>query len=217
MNPDIRWLPFRNDSGETIPGGAVLRPTSVIDHDGAAIITVAKPNRSSGLHYINGPFQVEAYVGGNEGYGNCSGDLPLFALYDGAVDTPALGEEWGPKLNSWKLDEYGLGFVIIGGAVGSGDSAKVFVDRLTLATGRKKLVRFTFAQAMTTADASKTATLTDQYGPGVAGHGGAGAVVVHNLLTHTDGVYEFEGDVGDAGLAYHDSGNNYRIIIPECP
>jgi len=211
MNSDIRWLPFRNDSGEKAPGGALLRPTGVIDHDSSAVLTVAKPNASSGLHYINSIFEVE-----DGEYGNCSRDTPIFAYYDDG-GTPALNEEWGPASGSWKLTEDGLGFVVVGGAAGSGTSAKVFVESLTLATGRKKLVRFTFAQALTTSDASKTATITNQYGPGIDGPTGAGAITVYNLLTHTGGVYEFAGDIGDAGLAYHDSGNNYRIIIPECP
>ena len=189
----------------------MLRPTGVVDHDGKAVITVAKPNALSGLHYINSPFQVA--IGG---YGDCSRDLPLFSLYDDG-QAPAFGEEWGPSNGSWKLVQYGLGFVVIGGASGSGSSAKVFVEALSLAVSRKKLVRFTFAQSMTTADASKTATITNQYGPGIDGPTGAGAITVYNLLTHTAGVYVFEGDIGDAGLACHDSGNDYRILFPECP
>jgi hypothetical protein len=82
---------------------------------------------------------------------------------------------------------------------------------------RKSLVRFTLAATLATSDASKTATITNQYGPGSDGPTGAGAITVHNLLTSTGGVYVFEGDSGDAGLAMWDTGTNYRIIQLECP
>lgn len=75
------------------------------------------------------------------------------------------------------------------------------------------LIRFTLAAALTTADASKTGTITNQYGPGIASpNTGAGAITVHNYETKTAGTYRFEGDVGDAGEAIWDSGTNYRII-----
>lgn len=81
----------------------------------------------------------------------------------------------------------------------------------------KPLVRFTLAAAMTTSEASKSATITAQYGPGQDNTTSAGGITVHNMLTSTGGVYLFEGDSGDAGLAQWDSGTNYRIVNMECP
>lgn len=81
----------------------------------------------------------------------------------------------------------------------------------------KPLVRFTLSAALTTSDASKSATITNQYGPGTDNTTSSGGITVHNMLTSTGGVYLFEGDSSDAGLAMWDSGTNYRIIQMECP
>jgi hypothetical protein len=81
--------------------------------------------------------------------------------------------------------------------------------------GYKSLVRFTLDNALTTSEASESATITDQYGLG--NDNDETAITVHNLLTHTAGVYVFEGDASDAGLALWDSAQNYRIIMMECP
>jgi hypothetical protein len=79
----------------------------------------------------------------------------------------------------------------------------------------KLLCRFTLGAALATSDASKSATITNQYGPG-KDHSST-SITVHNLLTHTAGTYVFEGDSGDAGLAYYDIGSNWRILQMECP
>jgi hypothetical protein len=78
----------------------------------------------------------------------------------------------------------------------------------------KALVRFTLDAALTLADASQDATIVAQYGTGV--DNSDTAITVHNLATAASG-YVFEGAIGAAGLAMHDSGQNYRIIQLECP
>ena len=83
-------------------------------------------------------------------------------------------------------------------------------------SGKKLLVRFTLNGALTTSEASKAATITDQYGPGSSADT-ATAITAHNTLTSTGGVYIFEGNSGDAGLAMWDSGTDYVIIQLECP
>lgn len=81
----------------------------------------------------------------------------------------------------------------------------------------KPLIRFTLAAALATTDASKTATITNQYGPGlVSPNTGAGAITVNNFLV-SGSTYLFEGLSGTAGLAIWDSGTNYRIIQMVCP
>ena len=80
----------------------------------------------------------------------------------------------------------------------------------------KSLVRFTLDAALTTADASQTATITDQYGPGVDNTTASGGIIVHNMETSAAGTYMFEGNLNDAGLAMWDQGTDYRIIQIEC-
>jgi len=82
-------------------------------------------------------------------------------------------------------------------------------------TSRKSLVRFTLNAALTESDDSQLATITDQFGPGLAADASI-VITVHNHLTSTPLTYEFSGASGDAGIAAWDSGLNYRIIQLEC-
>lgn len=79
--------------------------------------------------------------------------------------------------------------------------------------GLKPLVRFTLDDDLTSQDASQTATITDQWGPGVANANLT--ITAHNLETSDAGNYFFKGEQGDVGLAFHDSGQNYRILLME--
>jgi len=79
----------------------------------------------------------------------------------------------------------------------------------------KPLVRFTLDETLGTSDAAKNATITNQYSPGMDNPGNT--ISVQNLLTSVGGTYVFEGDSGDAGLAFWDSGQTYIIIQMECP
>jgi hypothetical protein len=82
--------------------------------------------------------------------------------------------------------------------------------------GHKKLCRFTLDAALATdSGASAAALLTAQYGDGTA-HS-TGAITVYNMLTAATSTYLFSGSSGAAGLAYWDSGTNWRIIQMECP
>jgi hypothetical protein len=82
----------------------------------------------------------------------------------------------------------------------------------------KPLVRFTLGADLTTSDESKTATITDQFGPGM--DNSTSITVYNHKVTPALGTapeYMFSGDSGDAGLAIWDSGTNYRIIQIQCP
>lgn len=104
----IRWIPcFNNSSGEEIPAHAAVRPVSV-DED--QILTVAKPNADNQWAYIVGPEPIAA-----SGYGRCTADAPITALYDSGDGTPALDEDWGAENGSYKLAKTKTGFVIQGG------------------------------------------------------------------------------------------------------
>ena len=79
----------------------------------------------------------------------------------------------------------------------------------------KPLCAFTLDAALATTEASKAATITAQYGPGMAN---ATAITVHNQRVKAGAsTYIFEGASGAYGLAEWDSGTNYRIINLECP
>ena len=89
-------------------------------------------------------------------------------------------------------------------------------DTDSAASWYKPLIRFTLAAALTTADASKTGTIQNQYGPGTSNpNTGSGAITVFNMLRVDGSTYDFTGSNGDVGYARWDSGNNYRIIHME--
>ena len=100
----------------------------------------------------------------------------------------------------------------------SGTGQKECAIILPAVINYKPLVRFTLSAALGSSDASKTATIQSQFGHGMDNpNTGAGAITVHNLLTHSGGVYKYFGDSGDAGMAVWDSANDYRILDLECP
>jgi len=82
--------------------------------------------------------------------------------------------------------------------------------------GYKQLCRFTLDAALAAdSGASAAALLTAQYGDGTA-HS-TGAITVYNMLTSATSTYLFSGTSGKAGMAFYDSGTNWRIIQMECP
>lgn len=216
---DRRWLPFRNDSAETVPPFGVLRltgrATSGTDNNQVTFLTADKPDADteadplSGLVAINGPLSVAA-----GGYGQCTQDWPAQVRQNGTTSTT--GDEIGPVDGEWYFDATGKGFSRISSGItlASGVVA-VWASPRQAPLGRKLLVRFTLDAALATSDASKAATITNQYGPGVDAT--STAITVHNLLTSTAATYVFSGASGAAGLAMWDADQNYRIIQMECP
>jgi hypothetical protein len=82
--------------------------------------------------------------------------------------------------------------------------------------GKRLFCRFTLGAALATTDASKSATITNQYGYGRA-HTST-SITVYNALTHAAGVYEYVGDSGDAGKAFFDPvEGKWHIFDMECP
>lgn len=74
----------------------------------------------------------------------------------------------------------------------------------------KPIVRFTLGGALTKSTASQSATITHQYGPGTDN---STSITVHNLDLGQH--YHFEGESGGVGLARHDTGTNYRVLVME--
>lgn len=93
-----RWLPFRNDSSETIPAFAVLRVTGCVTVSNQNVLTVAKPDGTNAVVAFNGPQPVAS-----GDYGECTQDFPAQALYDTADGTPSNGNARGPGNGTWKL------------------------------------------------------------------------------------------------------------------
>lgn len=82
----------------------------------------------------------------------------------------------------------------------------------------KPNIRFRLTQALTVADSTKLGTILNQWGLGINNpNTGAGAITLYNHESSSAGVYSWEGDVSDTGIASWDSGNNYRIMFMECP
>lgn len=115
----IRWHPFLNNSGETVPAWAVLRVESLDGETG--LYTLRKPNADSQLNVVfNGPTDVPT-----GGYGACTRDYPATVLYDAADGTPAADQEWGAGNGSFKLRKGKAGFRIIGGVVAADTRVEV--------------------------------------------------------------------------------------------
>ena len=110
---DRRWLPYRNDSAETVPPFGVLRltgrATSGSGNNQVSFLTADKPDADteadplSGLVAINGPLSVAA-----GGYGQCTQDWPAQVRQDGTTSTT--GDEIGPVDGEWYFDATGKGF-----------------------------------------------------------------------------------------------------------
>ena len=112
----IQWEPFRNDSNETIPAYAVMReigtyaPSPYVRR----VRRMGKPNTTFQREYwVNGPTPVPARnsVTG-DGCGFCTRlSIAGPVLYDTAT-VPTFGQEWGPKIDEWKLFPNRPGFIV---------------------------------------------------------------------------------------------------------
>jgi|GEM_PF-6412912 len=103
------WLESLNGQGSEIPGFALVRISAV---DTSGVLTVAQPSADGQDCYIAGPLPIVT-----AGYGLVTRSEPVYALYDEADGTPALGEVWGAGASSYKLKKGKPGFVIHGGHV----------------------------------------------------------------------------------------------------
>lgn len=110
-----KWeIPFRNDSGETIPAFGVIRVTGATEIEaefGANhfVVTADKSNTygSQYTHYLNGPVAVA-----DGAYGTCTSVFPAMAKHDGTT-SPTLGKLFGPRDDSWVLNKETGGFIVL--------------------------------------------------------------------------------------------------------
>jgi hypothetical protein len=121
--PTVR---FKNTASETMPAWAIMRVTT---GGTSSYLAAAKPDATyRWLYLVNGPGIVA-----QNGFGAASflsSDTFClnrgFALYDTGA-TPAYGERWGPKSDSWKLWQHRPGFLILGSNVGTGEQSRTAV------------------------------------------------------------------------------------------
>lgn len=112
---------FRNDSGEDIPPGAIMRKTGVELLDaGYLVYTMDKPATSE----FKPPFYVnfQSWIAdGEEGY--CSTFEHEAGLGYYISGTVTAGDSWGPKGGQWNLERYYPGFEVLGNE----DNGQVYV------------------------------------------------------------------------------------------
>lgn len=107
LSSHIRWLSYRNDSGETVPPFAALKPTGMVEIDGAGVVTCDKPDADDQVPlFFNGPAEVAA-----DGYGRCTADFPAVARYSGSA--PSVGDTVGAADASWSLEKDATGYDVV--------------------------------------------------------------------------------------------------------
>lgn len=111
----VPWVPVKNAGGAEIPSFAIMRGTGTTTIDSKPVVTVDKPNTSfQRWYYVNGPVPIPASK-----TGAATIFVPqVYALYDTADGTPAVGEAWGVANGSHKLRKNRPGFNILQGGTG---------------------------------------------------------------------------------------------------
>lgn len=107
-----RWdaVPFYNDTGETIPAGALLEPTGALT--AGRVMKVRKPTRNSGGGmFVNGRVRVAAGK-----YGQCQPGTPGALLRVSPSDTITAADTLGSKSGDWYARKGFAGFRPIGPA-----------------------------------------------------------------------------------------------------
>ena len=200
----------KNVNTGTAPAFACMQVVGTIEVGGQNYLEVDQPadnSGSTGPYVFNGPREITTGT-----YGIAFDGPVVRSKVNGTITENA---RYAPRVSNWDITAETNGPIV---CLGSDDIATGIAKvHLVGPWQRKPLVRFTLSAALATSDASKTATITNQFGFGCDGTTSSGAITVHNLLTASSGVYVFDGDSGDAGLAMWDSGTNYRILQMECP
>lgn len=109
----LHTFPFKNDSGEIAPTGAVMSQKGLETIDGVSYIVIEKPKSS----VYNPPWCIN--VGdpvANQKFGTACylEDDPGQALYEVGAATPPWDEQVGPAPGSWELKKAYPGFKVIG-------------------------------------------------------------------------------------------------------
>jgi hypothetical protein len=115
---------FLNNASETVPRWGIMRVTGASANK---YLTTAKPDATyRWLYLVNVDSDVAASKSGWASYltAQSFNFEDNYVRYD-TGSTPAYGEHWGPKADSWLLWQHRPGFFILGGTTGSGSTARV--------------------------------------------------------------------------------------------
>lgn len=102
-------LPFRNDSGATVPAYGIMKITGAISINDQLVLTCDKPDANDLDNPAAFVFNSQSAVA-NGVYGKCVIRPPALALFDATAGTTSVGGEVGPESASWYLSVDGLGF-----------------------------------------------------------------------------------------------------------
>lgn len=199
---DQRWLPFRNDAGESIPAYALLRITGVAILNEQTIYSAEKPNAST-THLVWAFNSDLVVASGSTNLGLCTFDFPAIAK-TAASANPAINEQWGPKNAEWYIVKNNTAtmplFRIVGKTTGQGDTTVVQqrIDREDLT------ILFEVASATTGTVKARPPGMTTV--PGETG----GVVTLVNNLSHHNVV----GNLGAAAYVTYDglSSPDWQVI-----
>lgn len=100
------WIPFRNDSGETIPPYSSIKITGVVSGGARITLTCDKPSQTTCTYASSGPFSVVA-----DGFGSACVSSHRVVKFSGTVTT---GDEIGPVDGSWEASADGNGMMVYG-------------------------------------------------------------------------------------------------------
>lgn len=119
-----KLIRFQNNSGETVPARACMKPSGATRIAGRPVRTIVKPDTGflRGRYLVNLDRPIK-----NGGTGNAT-----WAEEDGEVlcsGSPAFDQEWGPTPGQWYLTKNRNGFRIHGAVTGSGTSTRALAQQ----------------------------------------------------------------------------------------
>lgn len=197
---DARWVSVKNAHAENCPSFGAAEVTGAVIEEGQVVYLVTRPSRDS---LVNVLIANERGIPGSNGYGLATNE-PLIALCDSGA-TPAAGERWGTKRDSWKLHQHFMGFTVLGGNQGSGTS-------LRACTREQMTVQIALIE------------LTSNLNPGGSASavilwisGGAPVASTMDAITVYDPAGIFTNTTGDRGYAYYDhQAQRWHVLNLQC-
>lgn len=126
------WIPFRNDSGETIPPYSSIKITGVVSGGARTTLTAEKPDADATMFATTGPFSVSS-----GGFGSACVSVHRVAAFTGSL---SVGQRCKPKVGEWKLElDLSGPFVCLGVIDSTNNLALVIQDQI--ASGGSRLIK----------------------------------------------------------------------------
>ena len=203
-----RWLPAYNGGSQEVPAFGLVEITDA-EYDfetpttPSIVLKVKRPTSDSLRQFAVNSWMPIA-VGKT---GLVSFDGPLIVSHASAM---SVGDTFGTGTDVFTPDTAETGMYVIA----SLGSNRYLCDFLK-GTGYKPLVRFSLDAALAKADASKSATIEFQVGPGTD-HDALTTITVKNPADATNGNNTYAGAIGATGWAVWDTGTEFHIIDMDC-